>query len=252
VSAAGRPTFLDRRAGALGLVAVLAGATVAAFRLPYVFAVLLAASGVALLAVAAASARRRTDRALAAASAAWGAPVLERVDEEGGAAWFRDRGFSDVARQRVRRMRVRSVESEDGAVAAVEAFLGNVRSRWRAAVLSVPAPAPGSLCLYPGGASDRRRGRRLGGTVSTGLPIDDRFVAFADDAGSATAGAAAIDAGAVEALFARMRALGARHSPGFALDGARASVLLEGCPPAALEPEGAREAFALLRGCVRA
>jgi hypothetical protein len=257
-SAAGRTAgpaerLLDRWAGTLAIGALFAAAVAAALRVPYVVVVLVAAAGLGLLFAALALARKRTDQALAALSATWGARVVERLQEEGGSAWFAERGFSDYGSQVLRRMRTRTVDGPDGSVTVVDAFLGPGKPmRFRAAVLSTSAPAAGALCLYPAGAGDRRRARRLGGSVPAGGSLDERYVVFGADPVAASAAVRAIDPDAVDALFARMRGSGARSSPGFAVDGTRASVLLEGCPPAALEADATRETFRALRRCVRA
>ena len=238
----------QRLAGCAGLLLVVAGAVAGAARLPYVLAIALAVAGVALIVGAGLLARKRLAEAVDALAASAGTTARER--EEDGKRWFGDRGFSDLAGQPIGRMRVREVDLPGGTVSFVDARIGhgNRSAVLRAAVLTTPSRAQGSVSLYENNLSGRLRAKLLGGTVEL-MPGDERFIAFGADASQALVAAGAIDREAVSAVIARLRRLRAPQDVAFAVGSGRASALVLSPPAAVFDPANARELLDSIAAC---
>lgn len=234
--------LLERWAGTGAVVLIVLAALGGAMRVPSPVVFLMAGAGVALALGAVALSAKKAGRNFEALAAANGiATPAPREDD--GRRWFADRGFSDLAGQHIARFSVRELELSRGTVALVDGRVG-AGSRpavLRAAVFTAKSPVQGELCLYEKGIVNALRAKVLGGSVSTGTAVDDKFVAFAPDRNAAVVAAGALDVDAVTGLLRRIRQLGARADVAYAVRDGRVSVLAGQAPAALFQDEIARE-----------
>jgi hypothetical protein len=234
--------LLERWAGTGAVALIVLAAAGGAMRLPWPIVFVAAGAGVALALGAVALSAKKASRSFEALAAANGiATPAPREDD--GKRWFADRGFSDLAGQPIARFTVRDLDVSRGTVSLVEGFVGTGRRplALRAAVLTAKAPVQGALCLYEKGVANALRAKVLGGSVSTGTPVDDKFVPFASDRTAAVLAAGSLDVDAVNGLLRRVRQLGARADLAYAVRDGRASVLADQAPAALLQDGIVRE-----------
>lgn len=238
--------LLERFGMSGGAALIVLAAVAGAFRLVPVAAVL-GIAGVALIVAHVVLTRRQTAKDFEALALANGKQAPLPVDMD-GSRWLAERGFTDLAGQNVRQFTVRSLEVSSGTVSLLEGFVGEGRNplRLRAALFTARTSAPGAICLYETGVESRLRAKLLGGSVTTGTPIDEQFVPFAKDRSAAVEAAQALDADAVKGLLSRSRQLGARADVAFAIADGRASLLVDQAPSGLFADENVREILSTL------
>lgn len=202
----------------------------------------LGAAGAGLVVTSLVLSRRQSGKDFEALAAANGKQAPLSVDME-GARWLAERGFVDLAGQRIQKFTVRSLEVSAGNVSLLEGFVGEGRNpvRLRAALFTAKTSAPGAICLYETGVESRLRAKLLGGSVTTGTALDEKFVPFSKDRSAAVEAAQSLDADAVKGLFGRARQLGARADVAFAVAGGRASLLVDQAPAGIFRDDSVRE-----------
>jgi len=218
---------------------ILVAALIPAFGLPYLFGAPFAIGAVALILGGDELLGQRAERGLRALGSRAGSAVREHKEAEHSDAWLRERGFAEPS---VWVVRAKSVDAAGATASIVEICPSPAgRPRSRVGVISAPSRVAGTLCLRALTSAGKWRAQLAGGRAGTGTGLDEHFLVYSDDAAAAKVAAGALDAGAIGALFQRVRALCGTDEIRFAVTPERASVMVHGAPAELFAPDAMRD-----------